>query len=279
MSQEGKGEKDKNKKEENPYIPKYISTVPWYYKNSDVDTKGDYLAHVRSHPNDGLIDHSVPQMGDSIKDEFEFKDTVAVKKAEGFDAKRDPWHGYDIEDWNQVFKNWLTIKNGDTLNSAEEEGTESDDTSFELELSELGLRKSDLTENPRTDRIAKTIHERSDVPSYIKNITTSGKIRYNPSTEKAYNRNETLFNNDDEFVPPSSVHNGDNKNIDGFAQKQANYYRNTQEKSINFDFSNSSLYSTEANPTASLVEDRIKKEQKKGRDAVTMEQLKKKYVS
>lgn len=279
MSQEWKGEKDKNKKEENPYIPKYISTVPWYYKDSNIDSKGDYLAHARSHPNDGLIDHSVPQMGDTIKDEFEIKDTVAVKKAEDYDAKRDPWHGYDIEDWNQVFENWLIIKKKDTANNVKEEASDSDDTSFELELSELGLSKSALTENPRADRIAKTIHERSDVPSYIKNITTSGKVRYNPSSESTKDRNESLFNKEDDFVPPSSVHDGSTKKAGSFAWKQVNNYRDSHDKSKKPNLSDSLLYSAEANPTASLVEERTKKEQKKARGAQNVEQLKKRYGS
>lgn len=189
----------------NQYIPKFISSKPWYGKET---TEDDYLAHQRKDPNE-IIDYSLPVTGSGIHDEF---NNSGAKMNEDYVSKRDRWYGYDVEEWNHTLQNWNEIRARKRLNIMklqkssiiELEKLDSDDTDYELELIELNLDQSVLKSNSKEDTLEKTLRDRQDIPSYIYNITSNpdNKIRveYDPKSRLSKNLEKGFLNNNQEFV-------------------------------------------------------------------------------
>lgn len=218
---------------DNQYIPKYISKTPWYHKTGklteDLEGKEDTLdlSHQYKNPN-VKEDHSVPKSGTGVLDEFvKTKDNIEIKKVEDWDSRRDRWHGFDISEWDKVAQNWETIKkNSGTKKSKQvlyvglqnkgddldEDG--SDDTDYELELTELGLDRKDLKSKLKEDPLEKVLRDRQDVPSYILNITSQSKLTYDP-------QNKNISNDQSEFVRSATVGvNSDIAKLQNFAWEQ-----------------------------------------------------------
>lgn len=145
--------------DENQHLPKYIKSVPWYYKGR---VGQDTLAHNRSNP-EKAVDYSA-QAGTGIDDEYTEVDGVKVRTTQGYDAQRDRWHGYSAEEWDEILRKWDKIKKA---KQPAHEPSDSDDTEYELELHELGLERKDLKVNFIEDPLEKTIRDRRDVPKYI----------------------------------------------------------------------------------------------------------------
>lgn len=198
-SQEHKPEYDSSGKEVNPYIPKFISTVPWYHNKLN-DEKSDYLSHQRSNITDEAKDHSIPQPGSGINDEFEREGETEIKKVDDYDSKRDRWHGYDALEWDKIAQNWDKIKKKKQKTKGTNLDEDSDDTDYELELIELGLDLKDIKNNLREDPLEKTIRDRQDVPAYILNITSSNKIHYDPKSRLAKDPSKGFINDKNQFV-------------------------------------------------------------------------------
>lgn len=171
------------------YIPKYISQVPWYRRTGQDDEDGKQtesarvsLAHQYKDPH-VKVDHSEPTAGRGVTDEFVRSGDVEIKKAEEWDAKRDRWHGYDIEEWDRIARNWDAIKRGagaERRARAQVQSSlqsDSDDTDYELELRELGLSARDVAGTLKEDPLEKILRDRQDVPQYILAISASGKLK------------------------------------------------------------------------------------------------------
>lgn len=203
---------------DNQYIPKYIQNVPWYYKDKDIKSKDDTLAHHRKDPNQQPIDHSEPQAGTGIQDEFEDVDGFQIRKDKGdFAAKRDRWHGYSAAEWDDVLAKWDSIKK---RKQPKAEQDDSDDTDYELELEELGLDRKDLRTTLMEDPMEKAIRDRRDVPSYILaiNANEGGKIRLGQDSTAA------LVNDDSEFVKADSGEVKELRQMQKFAWEQNKEY-------------------------------------------------------
>lgn len=150
---------------ENVHIPKFIQQVPWYNR-----VEGDALAHHRKDPS--VQDSGAPQAGAGIQDQYS---VTGGRQAADYEANRDRWHGHDAEEWNEILARWNAIK-GKTTTANQ---SDSDDTDYELELEELGLRRSDIKSGHIEDPMEKSIRDRRDVPAYILAINgnAGGKIR------------------------------------------------------------------------------------------------------
>lgn len=248
---------------ENPYIPKYISKVPWYQKDAAGE---EYLAHQKHHPGEA-IDHSLPQAGTGIKDEFEVRDDVHVKKLTDWDSKRDRWHGFDASDWNKSGKKWVDVNN-------EEE--DSDNTDYELELVELGLTKNDLR---RLGGNNDAIRDRNDVPSYISNISSSSKLKYDPKSRLAVDPSRGYLNDQNQFVRYLSGEGQSLTKVQQFAWEQNKAYETKTHRQnlenqlsalgrpVNHDIEANLDLNVEANPTLLLKRSR-EEEQRKNEAAV-----------
>lgn len=182
---------------DNQYLPKYIQNVPWYFKAGNNDkSKEDELYHHRKNPNQAPIDHSVPQAGGGIQDEFDNVDGHEIRKDGDYSAKRDRWHGTTLADWDEILAQWNTIKKA---TQKPDETNDSDDTDYELELEELGLTRKDLRVDLKEDPLEKSIRDRRDVPAYILaiNANEGGKIRLGQDSTAA------LVSNNSDFVKES----------------------------------------------------------------------------
>ncbi|KAK6459695.1 pre-mRNA splicing factor affecting 3 splice site choice [Scheffersomyces xylosifermentans] len=212
----------------NPYIPKYISSKPWYSTpisdkhegeesskennaSNDNDSKDtskksdDYLAHQRKDPNE-IVDYSIAQAGEGIKDEIVKTETLITKNNDDYDSKRDRWFGYQNEEWDKVLQNWEKIKENTRKRQKRDQNVEfdSDDTDYELELVELNLSRDDIKSNMKEDPLEKMIRDRQDVPSYIYNITSDPnnkiKIEYDPKSRLSKDLTKGFLNDDNQFV-------------------------------------------------------------------------------
>lgn len=273
--QEHKPEYDANGKEVNPYIPKFISTVPWYHNNLNDEKSEDYLSHQRSNANDEAIDHSIPQPGSGINDEFEIKDETEIKKVEDYDSKRDRWHGYEAQEWDRIVENWDKIKKKKQKLKNINIQEDSDDTDYELELIELGLDLKDIKNNLKEDPLEKTIRDRQDVPAYILNITSSNKIHYDPKSRLTKDPSKGYINDKNQFVKKLT---GEAKRLDSlqtFAweqskqkeeinQRKAFERKLTGQKQSETDSDEYKVdlnLNMEANPTAMMLQARYQQEQ------------------
>ncbi|WLF80057.1 mRNA splicing protein [Lodderomyces elongisporus] len=205
--------KQKDRRSNNPYIPKYIASRPWYQENQNSavtvneeeiasGTDGankakavegareleetemkyehkkadeqDYLSHHRK--SGGIVDYSLAREGSGINDEFD----GTIRKGtetDDYDTKRDRWYGYSTEEWLEQVKKWR--KNNTTDNDAHVNNNDSDDTDYELELYELGLDRDEVMSNrTKQDPMEKMLRDRQDVPAYIHKINSrkDGKI-------------------------------------------------------------------------------------------------------
>lgn len=182
---------------DNQYLPKYIQNVPWYFKVGDTEKSGeDSLYHHRKDPNVAPIDHSLPQAGSGIQDEFDSVNGHDVRKDGDYSSKRDRWHGTTLEDWDEILAKWNTIKKS---TQTQDKNNDSDDTDYELELEELGLTRKDLRVEIKEDPLEKSIRDRRDVPAYILaiNANEGGKIRLGQDSTAA------LVLQDSDFVKES----------------------------------------------------------------------------
>lgn len=220
--------------EVNPFIPKFISKTPWYRKKDleKSDTPDDYLAHQRINFEQEPVDHSLPQAGKGINDEFENTDeSGSIKKFSDWDSKRDRWHGYDADDWSKTMIDWNSRKQ--KLDKSIDIENDSDDTDYELEAIELGLTLGDFKSTVREDPHEQTIRDRGDVPSYILGISaTSDKISYDPKSRVTVDPAKGILNDKNQFVRHLT---GDAKDLEDdqkFAWEQNQDYENMKQKEL-----------------------------------------------
>lgn len=268
-------EYDSSGKEVNPYIPKFISAVPWYHNKLNDEKSDDYLSHQRSNVADEAKDHSIPQPGSGINDEFEIKGETEIKKVEDYDSKRDRWHGYETQEWDKIAENWDKIKKKKqkTKNASVEE--DSDDTDYELELVELGLDLKDIKNNLKEDPLEKTIRDRQDVPAYILNITSSNKIHYDPKSRLTKDPSKGFINDKNQFVKKLTGEAKRLDNLQKFAWEQNRQKEEIKQRQAFEQKLTGKKYSEgspdeyqvdlnlnmEANPTAMMLQARHQQEQ------------------
>ncbi|KAI3402831.2 SLU7 [Candida oxycetoniae] len=224
----------------NPYIPKYIISKPWYQgKSGSADE--DYLSHQRK--TGEIIDHSLPQTGQGIKDDFD----GSVRKEtqdENYDAKRDRWYGFSTEEWlEQVKRQRQKEREGEGEEGIRDRNDDSDDTDYELELQELELERAQVIKNIKEDPMEKMLRDRQDVPVYIQNITSrrDGKIRidYDPKSRLAKDLTKGFFNDRKQFVKKLEGKAQELKNLQSFAWET----KQGEEENLGF----------EANPTLVMM--------------------------
>lgn len=256
---------------DNQYLPKYIQSVPWYFKTGKKSSDNDdLLAHHRKHPNSEPTDHSIPSAGTGIKDEYVRVDGHEIRQDGDYSAKRDRWHGTTLEDWDEILEKWNTIKK---KTQVEEDNNDSDDTDYELELNELGLQRKDLRVNLKEDPLEKLIRDRRDVPAYILAINGNegGKIRLGQDLTAA------ITNSDSEFVKESKDVT-ELRQMQKFAWEQNKQYEEKKQKEI-FQKQLASMsdpyaqvddtvpvelgLSVEASPTLMMLKNRENEEKKK----------------
>lgn len=222
--------RDKKTHKLNPYLPRYITNVPWYRnknilnqnkesknfnKNKVIDTvlEKDYLGHQRKNV-DEIIDYSLSLPGNGINDLFEKKDSVLVRASSNFDSKKDRWYGVQNSEWESALKNWEKIKKNKKTTNLIDFQQDSDDTDFELELLELGLIDEDLKIPCKYNPYLKTSRDREDVPSYIFNVNSQNEsaelFTYNPKTRLTKKRSSYFYNDDDQFIKQSNADNSAN---------------------------------------------------------------------
>lgn len=249
--------KDSKDKVSNPYIPKFISTKPWY-RAQEGDNKEDLLSHQRNGKE--IIDFSEAKPGEGIHDDLEITETSRVKNSTGYDSKRDRWFGYNSSDWDAILKHWNDNK---SKRFYLKETDDSDDSDFELELIELGLSHNDYKNNSKEDGLEGAMRDRKDVPSYLLNISLNdSKIKYDPQSNSEKDLSE-IMNKNDQFVKSNSdvvsltelqrfawEENEKDQEVrqrNNFAKKLENLARandnNEESDSINLDFN------IEGNPT------------------------------
>lgn len=276
-SEERKPEYDANGKEVNPYIPKFISTVPWYHNKLNDEKSDDYLSHQRSNITEEAIDHSIPQPGNGINDKFEVKDQTEIKKVDDYDSKRDRWHGYDAQEWDNIVENWDKIKKKKQKTTNRKADEDSDGTDYELELTELGLNQKDIKNNLKEDPLEKTIRDRQDVPAYILNITSSNKMQYDPKSRLTKDPSKGFVNDKKQFVKKLT---GEAKGLDSlqnFAWEQNRQQEEIKQRKLfeqkltgknqstntSKEFQVDLNLNMEANPTAMMLQVRKQQQQQK----------------
>ncbi|CCG25439.1 Slu7 protein [Candida orthopsilosis Co 90-125] len=262
-----------DKKELNPYIPKYIISKPWYNEkesgpNESSEEITDYLAHQRK--TSEIVDYSLPQVGHGINDET--KDGIRnASNDENYDTKRDRWFGYSTEEWLAKVKNW-NEKNDIKIIHARNEADDSDDTDYELELNELGLDRKDVMQNIKEDPMEKMLRDRQDVPAYIHNINSRSdakiRIEYDPKSRLAKDPTKGILNDKNQFVKKLEGDAKDLKTLQTFAwdlNKKNEQQRKTAQAAsvdetgakVNVTDGNDSL---EATPTLMSIKEREQKE-------------------
>ncbi|CCE82989.1 Piso0_002762 [Millerozyma farinosa CBS 7064] len=191
-----KDSKPSGGEEVNPYIPKYISTVPWYRKVKDEKDNEGYLAHQRKHDEPSLT--GMPEAGSGIKDEFVTKEGIRVKVAPDYDSVRDRWHGISAEELDYIYKSWSVAK--ERAYSDAENKDRDDIEQYELEMLELDLTPKDLHLHSKEDPMEKVLRDREDVPAYILNVTAGGKISSDNKSSVVSDARRGFVNNADDFV-------------------------------------------------------------------------------
>lgn len=188
--------------QDNQYIPKFILNVPWYYSELQ-GQENDAFVHQRK-------DASLT--GDNAKN----------AQDQDFSAKRDRWHGYKAEEWDEILAKWDEIKKANRLSQQDNE--DSDDTDYELELQELGIERSEFQRGFVEDPLEKSIKERKYTPAYILaiNANQGGKIRIGKDSTKS------VANDESDFVKEPSKEEKDFKQMRQFAWEQNQQYE--QEK-------------------------------------------------
>lgn len=234
---------DKLGREINPYIPKYIANVPWYQAQQatsktqdqlDSQDKDGYLAHQRLDRTQEPTDHSIPQAGGGIKDDFEINEDATIKKFNDWDSKRDRWHGYSSQEWDNLVKNWDTIKSKKQKVQNDTIDEDSDDTDYELELIELGLSTKDIKSNLKEDPLEKTIRDRQDVPAYILNITSNAnnKISYDPKSRISVDPTRGFLNDRNQFVRYLTGEAKNLEDVQKFAWDQNREYEEIKQREL-----------------------------------------------
>ncbi|EGW31786.1 uncharacterized protein SPAPADRAFT_51763 [Spathaspora passalidarum NRRL Y-27907] len=183
----------------NQYIPKYITSKPWYQGNKDDDST-DYLSHHRV--NNEIVDHSIPTTGHGIKDS-----DVRIQH-EDYDSKRDRWYGYTSDEWLAHLDKWTEKK---------EEEQKSDEPDYELELIELDLLENQLV-NTKQHPLEKLIRDRNDIPGYIHNITSNPnnkiKLEFDPKSRLVKDPSAGFINDSNQFVKKLTGEGQPNANDD-----------------------------------------------------------------
>lgn len=258
------------------YIPNFIRDVPWYYKLNDKKTNDrdhqnpekDRFAHQRkttpkANIKHGLLSASTNGIDQSLND---------------YDAKRDRWQGYADEEWDSIVESWNTVKPGNADLCQED----SDETTYELELEELGLErkylKSDNLENP----LERATRDRANVPEYILGITSNegGKLRYGRDSLAS------LVHQDSEFVRENKDEQ-DFKKIQAFAweqnkkhekELQIKLFYNEIRGEQNGDVTQANLdYVVEASPTLMMMKAREKERKAKEESDKRIKRLMERY--
>lgn len=208
---------------DNLYLPKYIQNVPWYFKTGVEKNNTDELYHHRKDPTHAPIDHSIPQAGSGIQDEFDTVNGHEIRKDGDYSAKRDRWHGTTLEDWDEILAQWKSIKKAI---QKPEDTNDSDDTDYELELEELGLQKKDLRIDLKEDPLEKSIRDRRDVPAYILAINGNegGKIQLGKDSTAA------IVNQDSDFVKSKDV--AELRQMQKFAWDQNRQYEEAKQREL-----------------------------------------------
>lgn len=188
--------KTSNSEQVNPYIPKYISTVPWYRKLKDEKDNEGYLAHQRKHDEPSLT--GIPVAGSGIKDEFLTKDGIRVKVASDYDSVRDRWHGVSVEELDNIYKSWSVAKER-AYSDAENKDRDAIEQ-YELEMLELDLTPKDLYLHSKEDPMEKVLRDREDVPAYILNVTAGGKISLNNKSNVVSDARRGFVNDVGDFI-------------------------------------------------------------------------------
>ncbi|KAG7665723.1 SLU7 [[Candida] subhashii] len=292
-------------KEINPYIPKYITSKPWYQDAQQTKTKheeegdnngqsDDYLSHHRKQPKE-IVDYSQAKIGSGIQDNFEGSIRKDVT-GDNYDMKRDRWYGYSSEEWLDQIKKWEEShqqqqktkrrkvdknKNGDE---------DSDDTDYELELIELGLEKKDIFSNIKEDPMEKMLRDRQDIPSYIYNITSNenNKIRleYDPKSRITKDPSKGFLNDQNQFIKRRE---GDAKDLTNLQKLAWELDQQDKKKSLAIlkeqeieaeNIPETDLkYSLEASPTLMMLKAKQAKEEQLRRSALKRQELLNKYGS
>lgn len=242
------------------YVPKFIQEVPWYYKLKKTDSSPqDAFAHQRNE--NATKDHGLSSL-------------------DGYDGKKDRWHGHADEEWDKIVDGWEKNKSKSQLHSNDK--NDSDDTDYELELQELGLKRTHLKSGNLEDPLGGAIRDRHDVPTYILGINANegGKIRYGKDSLAA------VVHQDSEFVRESKDEQ-DFRKIQAFAwEKNEQHKRETQRKQFYSEVSgeqNKNLtqanldYVVEASPTFIMMKAREKEQQERIEAEKRLRKLREKY--
>jgi len=133
---------------------------------------------------------------------FNVKPTGEILKRDesgDYDAKRDRWYGYDVNDYTRYLKEWKEKQAAKAAEKGEEE-MRMYDTDEEIELAELGLL--DEPEFKRSvDKVEgeKTVRLREDKAVYLKDVRNEN-ISYDPKSRMIRDDNVGYFNSDNLFV-------------------------------------------------------------------------------
>lgn len=201
---------------DNLYIPKFILEVPWYYSVLD-GFNNDAFGHQRKVPAE-QFGHSDDDLKDKGTEDITKIKPIARGDSDYFVAKRDRWHGFKPEEWDEVFAKWDHIKKfKQTTQSVAED---SDDTDYELELQELGIARKEFQKGFVEDPIERSIRERNYTPAYILaiNANEGGKIRLGKDSTS------NLVNDDTEFVKSSCKDERELGQMQKFAWEQHKQY-------------------------------------------------------
>lgn len=252
---------------DNLYIPKFILNVPWYY--NELHGSDDAFKHQRKEATSAPAEAGTT-IGQGLDDNGK-----TTNEANDFAAKRDRWHGYNAEEWDEIFAKWDSLKKSKSPKHTEE--SDSDDTDYELELQELGIARKDFQRGYLEDPIEKSIRERKYTPAYILaiNANEGGKIRIGKDSTRG------IINDESDFVAEPSKEEKDLNRMQQFAWEQNKHYEqekltelyqrqlanmsNPNAEAVDFTVPVDLDFSVEASPTLMMI--KKKEEDKKKKDA------------